>query len=243
MYICWFITTFYILIEMKDKLTFWDKFKSYFIDVIIEEISGDENSTYYVKLVEGKLILDHNKLNISFGSIHRAFHKVFQTLKLKKRNIKSVLILGLGAGSIPSILRHELKLEPEITGVENDNIILDLARKYFHLNDLPKLKIIDNDASVFIHNNDKTFDLIIIDLHKNGCVAEQFKTKEFLNHLKHSLNPSGLIIFNTLVNSKKEKANCKDLQENFHKVFGHVKVIKVRENLSNWMLYYDDQRS
>lgn len=228
---------------MQDSITFWQTFKSYFKDVIIEEIQNTAGSTYAVKLVEGKLILDFNHQNVSFGSIHRAFQRVFRTLKITRKNISSVLILGLGAGSIPAILRKDLHIHAAITGVENDPLILQLARKYFDFDTLPDLTILEQDAAAFLAENQKTFDLIIVDLGKQGTEADFSETENFMTALKKALNPSGMIIYNRQMRSKKEKHHLKVLQNRFTGIFGEIRVIKIRENLDNCMICYEDRSS
>jgi len=226
---------------MQDSFNFWDSFKSYFKDVIIEEIQSENGSIYAIKLVEGKLVLDFNRQNVSFGSIHKAFQRVLKTLKITKKDISSVLILGLGAGSIPAILRNDLHLPAVITGVENDPIILKLARKYFQFDQIPDLHIIEQEATEFLFTNTQTFDLIIVDLGKQGTETASTETENFLFALKKSLNPSGMIIFNRQMKSKKEKHHLKALQTRFQSVFGTIRVIKVRENIDNCMICYEDQ--
>jgi spermidine synthase len=225
---------------MQDTFNFWDSFKSYFKDVIIEEIQSENGSIYTIKLVEGKLVLDFNRQNVSFGSIHRAFQRIFRTLKITKKEISSVLILGLGAGSIPVILRKDLHINAAITGVENDPIILKLARKYFQFDQIQNLNIIEKEASEFLYANTQTFDLIIVDLGKQGTETASTETENFLFALKKTLNPSGMIIFNRQMKSKKEKHHLKTLQTRFQSVFGTIRVIKVRENLDNCMICYED---
>lgn len=75
-----------------------------------------------------------------------------------KRDIKSVLVLGFGCGTVAQIINKKWP-KAKITGVEIDPIMVELAKKYFH----PKAKIIIGDGRKFVRQKSERFDLILVD--------------------------------------------------------------------------------
>lgn len=51
----------------------------------------------------GKLMLNANQSNYSFGGLHLIFEQLFDQIQIDKYDFKNVLLLGLGAGSISVI--------------------------------------------------------------------------------------------------------------------------------------------
>src|SRR6218665_1023439 len=104
---------------------------SYIYPVTIEKKQGEYLPTIEINLRNGTFLVDGDKVNYSFGSLHHLFRKAFADFKLEDQTIEKVLILGFGAGSIANILHKELQINCSITGVEIDSVMLDLADKYF----------------------------------------------------------------------------------------------------------------
>lgn len=146
-------------------------------------------------LIDGKKVLNSKHANQSYDSLHRVFQKIFTKVELKKSAPKKVLLLGLGGGSVPTILFDELQLDCQVTAVEHDPIMIAIARKEFGLNRFKHLDIIESDAYKFVLHSHLTFDLIIVDLFIDNRVPEQFCEEEFNTALINLLD-HGKIIFN-----------------------------------------------
>lgn len=79
---------------------------------------------------------------------------------------RSVLMLGVAGGTSLRTLRHLLP-DAELTGVELDSDLLDLARKYMNLDDCGA-EIIEADAWHWLLQNRRKFDVVIDDLYLAG---------------------------------------------------------------------------
>ncbi|QCI24297.1 polyamine aminopropyltransferase [Buchnera aphidicola (Muscaphis stroyani)] len=113
-------------------------------------------------------------------------------------SIKKVLIIGGGDGGILREVCRHMNIE-SITMVEIDLNIISLCKKYFPnhsknaYND-SRLKLIIDDASIFIKNTKKKFDLIISDsTDPIGCGKKLFSL-EFYSNCKKRLVKNGIFV-------------------------------------------------
>ncbi|MEO6079662.1 MAG: fused MFS/spermidine synthase [Steroidobacteraceae bacterium] len=117
---------------------------------------------------------------------------------------KSILIIGLGGGSIPTALR-ELLPTAQIDVVEIDPAVTRVARKYFGFKDGPKLKVYEVDGRVYVKRaarEGKKYDLVMLDAFDHEYIPEHLLTREFLTEVKSILSPTGVLVGNTFSSSK-----------------------------------------
>lgn len=195
-------------------------------DSILYSTSTPYHDLLEVSRENGVLVLNSRNGNFSFGSLHEVFREVFRLEKIKKQNPKSVLILGLGAGSIPALIFDELKLTPSVTGIEIDPEIIKIGCDYFAMNRHEKLAIINSDAYTWIGTNNRQFDLITVDIYIDLSVPERFHDYSFLNSILQSLAPNGKLIFNKVVRTEKEVTELDSLIQFFGK-----------ENIKEYVLF------
>src|ERR1041385_6778137 len=116
----------------------------------VEERKSNVSGKIEVVYSKGKLVLDSAHVNYSFGGLHEGFQKAFFQFKIKEREIKNVLILGFGSGSVASILQDEYGKEINIVGVEKDLEVIELAKKYFSIEKYKNLALHCEDAFDFV---------------------------------------------------------------------------------------------
>ena len=78
------------------------------------------------------------------------------------RDVKRVLVLGLGGGGISTYLAHFLP-DATIDSVELDPGVIDIAKKYFGIRETSKSRFFDSDGRVFLNRHKEPYDLIIVD--------------------------------------------------------------------------------
>lgn len=205
---------------------------------MIEKTSSDINPAIEVSYVNGRTVLNTKNSNYSYGSLHRVFKEVFKMISIKEHEIKDVLILGFGAGSVASILLKDYKINCKLTGIEKDDKIIDMAEKHFKVSELGEMNIIHADAVDFIIRNDKKYDLVVVDVYLDNDVPAECETNIFVENLGKALNDGGLLIFNKLVYNKDIELSAKDLYSKFQNILGETKLYKIRDNWENWMLIY-----
>ncbi|NTW32517.1 MAG: fused MFS/spermidine synthase [Bacteroidetes bacterium] len=217
------------------------KIKSYFKGKVIEQTNSKINPCLEVKYVNGNFLLNSFHINYSYGSNQKIFLAELKKINIQNRNIKDVLILGFGAGSVASLLHEKFKINCNITGVEIDEKIIELAHKYFNVQRFENTEIICADAFDFISKNEKLFDLIIVDVYIDNVIPQNIESEQFIKQLKTSLNNKGIIVFNKLIYSKETDISSKVLYDTFSKVVGECKYHKINRHHTNTnlMLFYE----
>ena len=134
---------------------------SYLYPVVVEKRKG--TVTPYLEVIKSnrKYLLNSENANYSYGGLHVLFNKFFKQIGIKKYDIKSVLVLGMGAGSVVSLLRQKYKIDCAITAIEKDEVVIELAKKYFEIEKYNPLNIVNADAFEFVNTTYKKYDLII----------------------------------------------------------------------------------
>lgn len=214
----------------------WQLLLSYFKEVPVEKTSSEVNPCLEVILVNGKLVLNSLHGNYSFGGLHTAFREVFKKLYFRKRNVREVLILGFGAGSVAAILTKEYHFNCEITGVERDEKIIALAKKYFSLVNRPGLNVIVADAAKFLDTCREKYDLLVVDVYEDVTVPAFCESIPFLQRLNENLAQGGLILFNKFVYDDDSFDSALQLEKKFKDVFSNASAMKISGIYSNWML-------
>ncbi|MDY6947541.1 MAG: fused MFS/spermidine synthase [Pseudomonadota bacterium] len=117
---------------------------------------------------------------------------------------KSVLIIGLGGGTIPRAL-HAMVPEARIDVVEIDPAVVKVARRYFDLGDDSALNVIEADGRVQVKRalrQQQRYDIIMLDAFDHEYIPEHLLTQEFLQEVKALLAPGGVLAANTFSSSR-----------------------------------------
>ncbi|HQK41168.1 MAG TPA: methyltransferase domain-containing protein, partial [Flavobacterium alvei] len=176
------------------------KLFSYLLPVTIFKQNSTLSKTLEVTWTDGKLVLDSENTNYSYGNLQRILRKGLKIIGFEKiKSMQKILVLGVAGGSVIRTLVDEIKFEGQITGVEIDKNIIDIANKYFQLNEIPNLEIIFDDASKFVLKTTETFDLIIIDVFQDTKMPDFLFEFFFIDRICFLLNPKGHIMFNTML--------------------------------------------
>jgi spermidine synthase len=117
------------------------------------------------------------------------------------KDVKRVLILGLGGGAISTYLGRFLP-EATIDTVELDPGVIDAAKKYFGIRETSKLRYLENDGRVFLNRNKELYDLIIVDAFTGSYIPFHLMTKEFYRLVRDRLAPNGVAAYNILPGTK-----------------------------------------
>lgn len=140
----------------------------------------------------------------------------------RTENINSCLVLGVGGGSIIKVLRKKYP-ECEIIGVEIDEKMIDIGKKYFDL-DRYKAKIVIADAFNFVKRKQKKYDLICIDLLVGRKSPKKLSSEVFFRNIKKILNRNGVGIINQL--RLKHQEEDQRLINTINKIFTSVEIKK-----------------
>jgi spermidine synthase len=111
------------------------------------------------------------------------------------QEIKRVLMIGLGGGSISTYLGRHMPDLP-IDTVEIDPAVVNVAKKYFGIVETDKVRYLEGDGRVFLTRRKEPYDLILVDAFHGGYVPFHLLTKEFYALIKQRLTPAGAAAFN-----------------------------------------------
>lgn len=159
-----------------------------------KKLDSDFNGVLEVKTVNGRKLLNSKSANYSYGALQQVLEIGLSEIELK--DVNSILLLGLGGGSVIASLRKKFNFTGKIVAVEIDPKIIDIAEKEFSISNSDDLAIENADAFDFVKNCDNQYDLIIVDLFIDNKVPEQFYTEEFCDSLLRVAKEKSSIIFN-----------------------------------------------
>ncbi|MBX9903158.1 MAG: fused MFS/spermidine synthase [Burkholderiales bacterium] len=135
--------------------------------------------------------VDSNQRSISFYTwALEALARAYQP------QMQDVLMLGLGAGIVPSRLD---RAGARVEVVEIDPSSLAVARQYFGF-DPKRVTTHQADARTFVGNCTPRHDVVLVDLFHGDGTPDYLITREFFRDLKSCLKPGGVAIFNTFAN-------------------------------------------
>ena len=184
----------------------FQKLLSYLIPINIYKQNSAINKTLEVTWNNGKLVLDSKNTNYSYGSLQRALKKGLRFIGFERiRKFENVLVLGVAGGSVIKTLREEIKFCGKITGVELDQNVLELANRFFGLNQIKNLILVNEDAFEFVLKTKEKYDLIIIDIFQDTVMPNFLFEDFFIERINFLLKINGFILFNTMVLSDKDK--------------------------------------
>lgn len=172
---------------------------------LVESFDSAKNGKINVIRLHDKLVVNTRNANQSFDGLHALFSQVFNYLQLQKLAPQNILCLGLAGGSIVHIIKNELQLAGHITAIEYDEVMVQIANKYFGLQQFNNVNVIVADAFEYIAKNADTalFDLIIVDLFEDNKVAANIFETDFNEQLLN-ICPNGTIIINAICTNKNQ---------------------------------------
>jgi spermidine synthase len=183
------------------------KFKqlySHLYPQLLEETSSSYNPVLKVLLTQGRFQLLSKNAIYSYADLYDNFTKTFRAMNLDALDIKNVLILGYGLGSIPEILEKLFKKKYHYTAVEIDSEVVRLAKKYTIPTIKSKIDLICSDAYLYIQEatpKKQQFELICIDIFLDESVPKPFLNINFLESVAKLLTPNGVLMFNLLAHT------------------------------------------
>ena len=116
---------------------------------------------------------------------------------------RSILILGLGGGTIPTVLA-ELFPEVPMDVVEIDPAVVEVARQFFDYKERTGVTVHVQDARIYIKRAgllQKQYDMVILDAFTGDYIPEHLMTMEFLQETRTLLTESGVLVANTFSTS------------------------------------------
>ena len=132
---------------------------------------------------------------------------------------QDALILGMGSGTFAHQCSEYLQ-QVHCEGVEIDQKITDLARKYF---DEPKsTKVVTYDGRAYLNAIDKKYDVIMVDAYQDITIPFQMSSVEFFRMVKEHLNDGGVMVVNMNMRGQTKGSITDYLTDTIQSVFPTV---------------------
>lgn len=144
-----------------------------------------------------------------------------------------ILVLGNGTGTYAAQCAKYFP-NAELTGVEIDQKITDLAKEYF---DLPERQTVYTyDGRAFLQTVKETYDVILVDAYQDITIPFQMSSVEFFTLVRDHLTENGILVVNMNLRTGDEGSINACLADTIAKVFGPVCTVDVT-NSTNRLLF------
>jgi spermidine synthase len=111
------------------------------------------------------------------------------------KKLDRILEIGFGGGRTAWYL-HRFLPQAQITSVELDPAVVELARKYFGVREEANFKVVSEDGRIFLFGASERYDLVLIDAYRGPFVPFHLTTREFYELVKNHLAEGGAIAEN-----------------------------------------------
>lgn len=125
----------------------------------------------------------------------RYFHLPF-LMADDRDDIDRVLFIGGGGFTGPKIFADEYNVTVDV--VEIDPEVVDVAKRYFDVEESNRLKVHNEDGRRFLRETDETYDLIVLDAYKKDKVPFHLTTVEFIRLAESRLSEDGMLFMNII---------------------------------------------
>ncbi|MBI4657688.1 MAG: fused MFS/spermidine synthase [Verrucomicrobia bacterium] len=134
---------------------------------------------------------------------HFSYTEFFHMPWLWNPKMKSVLMIGLGGGSIQRAYQRSYP-DVVVDTVELDPTVVEVAKKYFFVTETPTHKIQVLDGRLHLRRTQKKYDAIILDAYKSSrygsFIPYHLVTKEFFELAREHLTDDGVVAYNVIGN-------------------------------------------
>jgi spermidine synthase len=116
----------------------------------------------------------------------------------------SILIIGLGGGTLPHTL-EKLLPDADIDTVEIDPAVVRVAQDYFGFHADEHVHVFIQDGRAYVRQalrGTKRYDLIMLDAYEHQYIPEHMLTREFLTEVRSLLQPAAIVAANTFSSSR-----------------------------------------
>jgi len=169
--------------------------------------------------------------------------RVIDVLKEETPSLAKMLVLGLGGGTIPHLLAKNFP-GINITSVEIDPVMVEIAKNYFDLDQIPNHRVIIADALRVVVEPEEfqlapsSFQALLVDIFIGEKYPDLGSSGNFISAVKRMVSSGGLVIFNRIyISSHQDEVNT--FVEYLSNYFKNVKCLIVagHTNSDNILIY------
>ncbi len=186
------ISTFYLLVWFTNIETY-TKQKLYPAQTILENKDTPYGNLVLTKTAEQLNFYENGMFLFSTNNIQECEEAVHYPMLQHSKPEKVLLVSGGYSGLAKEILKYPVKT---IDYLEVNPALTDLAKKYTNNLESPIIKVIHEDARMFIKTTNQKYDVVIIALPEPSTAQlNRFYTLEFFEEIKKKMNANGIFSF------------------------------------------------
>jgi spermidine synthase len=153
-----------------------------------------------------KLYVDGMTQSVNWDSPNadrQVWGRLVENLREQAPDLAKVMVLGLGGGSMQHLMTKKFP-GIHITSVEIDKAMVDVAKKYFSLDEIADHRIIVADALKVIAVPEEfgispqSFQAVVVDIYCGQKYPDLGSSGNFFAGVKNLVIPGGLVVFNRI---------------------------------------------
>lgn len=190
--------------------------KSVSEEATVEVIEVDGVRSLYL----GSLTIQSSMRVKSPFTLELAYSRGMMCFLLFSEQVKHVLSIGLGGGSVPKYI-HQFCPEFNQTVVEISPQVIATARSHFYMpeND-ERLNVIEGDGLIYLANHANTADVLMTDAFDSVGIPPDFCSQDFFDRCELSLKKDGIFVINLWGSDKNFDVYLRRIEQSFNnKVF------------------------
>ena len=134
-------------------------------------------------------------------------------------------VLFVGGGGFSGPKRFVEEYDARVDVVELDPAVIDVAKRYFGVEESAQLRVYQGDGRRFLRNTDAEYDLIVMDAYRKDKVPFHLTTVEFARLAHDRLSADGVLFANVIAApsgpaSAFYRAQYRTLRQVFPQVYG-----------------------
>ena len=149
-------------------------------------------------------------------ALELAYTRGMMGFLLFSNNVKNVLTIGLGGGSVPKYIHYFC---PEIsqTIIEINAQIINIARSHFYVpNNDARLNVMEGDGLVYLAENQQSNDCLMIDAFDAHGIPADFCSQDFFDVCALSLTKNGIFAINLWGSDKNFDVYLQRIERSFN---------------------------
>ena len=190
--------------KLKKNIPILTRLISHLTQIEVKKLNSKLSPNLKLEYQFGKLILNSGNVNYSHGNLKTCFLSAFNKTGLSGFDVKSVLLLGLGLGSVIELLEDNLGSEIVIDAVEKDECLIATFNDLYDF-DKTKLRLKQVDVVDHLLKEKVYQDLIIVDIFIEQDIPNSLLESKVLKRLFNS--DFKFLYFNIIVYNEKSEAN------------------------------------
>lgn len=150
-----------------------------------------------VQSQSGEMFIQNSCCNTIYGSNQKNFMLAMDQIQVQIQNAKTIVIIGIGDGSIIRMLRNKQQYRGQIHVIELDQALANAVLQDFGLKGDSNTVVHLGNAHTVLAELDQKSDISMVNLFTEPFLQKKSYTIAFWEQIVHTLQPNGTVLCNT----------------------------------------------